>query len=237
MVGTIQDITERKLTEAALLDSEEKFPVVRRGDHGLGLVHGFRRRAHLPNPAVTASLAMTPEELVGKAACVHAPGRPGGDRAAVRRARRRTARLAEPHGPLAAQGRFVPILESSAVPILGVDGRLEGYRGVDRDGSPSAGGSSGEVAARAEDGDRRPACRRSGARFQQHPDGHLEPRRPPRGAAAQRRAPQQDLDDPRAAERAVGLTSQLCLRSPADHRAARARRQRSFSTWTGCCAG
>jgi len=134
MVGTIQDITERKRTEAALLDSEEKFRsfVETTTDWVWSMdsdgVHTYC------NPAVTGILGYDPEELVGKAAFtfMHPDDR-------VMIERQFAELVAERRGWRNLMVRWqckdgsYRFLESSAVPILGVDGRLEGYRGVDRD--------------------------------------------------------------------------------------------------------
>jgi PAS domain S-box-containing protein len=210
MVGTIQDISERKRTEAALLDSEEKFRsfVETTADWvwsvGSDSVHTYS------NPAVTGILGYRPDELIGRSAFefMHPD-----DRAAV--GPQFAQLVAERRGWQNLMVRWrckdgsYRLLESSSVPVFHADGSFLGYRGVDRD-----------VTAR----------RRLEEQLQ-HAQKMETVGRLAGGVAHDFNniltailshvallkeelplsvAPQQDLDEiQRAAERAVGLTSQL----------------------------
>jgi len=130
----VRDIGERMRAEAALRDSEERFRsfIESTTDWVWSVdpqgVHTYS------NPAVARILGYGPEELVGRRAfdLVHPD-----DRADV--AQQFAALAAERRGWRNLVIRWqrkdgaYRFLESSAVPIFGGDGSLEGYRGVDRD--------------------------------------------------------------------------------------------------------
>jgi PAS domain S-box-containing protein len=130
----VHDIGERMRTEAALRESEEKFRSFIESTTDW-VWSTDRDGVHTySNPAVTRILGYTPEEVVGRSAfsIMHPDDR---------------SQVEEQFAALAAEGRgwrnlvirwrcrdgSHRFLESSAVPILGADGRLKGYRGVDRD--------------------------------------------------------------------------------------------------------
>jgi PAS domain S-box-containing protein len=130
----VHDITERMRAEAALRESEEKFRSFIETTADWVWTTDREGRHTYCNPAVERILGYPPEELVGRQAFtfIHPDDR---------------ARVVEQFGALVAEGRgwrdlvirwlckdgSTRFLESSAVPIIGADGKVVGYRGVDRD--------------------------------------------------------------------------------------------------------
>ena len=130
----VRDIGERRRAEVALRDSEERFRsfVESTTDWVWSIdpagVHTYS------NPAVARILGYRPEEVVGQPAfeIMHPDDRSDVEQqfAALAAERRGWRNLVVRWRRKDGEYRF---LESSAVPMLGPDGSLEGYRGVDRD--------------------------------------------------------------------------------------------------------
>ncbi|HSB80731.1 MAG TPA: PAS domain S-box protein, partial [Candidatus Methylomirabilis sp.] len=130
-----KDITERKRTEAALHESEDRFRQVAENVADFIWEVDAEGLYRYTSPSVEKILGYRPEELVGK---VHfydlfAPEL----RAELTRtalgvfAAKQTFR-AFPNPNVSKQGKLVD-LETSAAPVLDADGKLLGYRGADTD--------------------------------------------------------------------------------------------------------
>jgi two-component system cell cycle sensor histidine kinase/response regulator CckA len=141
ILSVVHDVTERleaeqalRRSEAALRRSEEQFRafVETTADWVWSIdaagVHTYS------NPAVVEILGYAPEEIVGRSAFILMHE---GDRPEVERQLRALAAERRGWRNLVIRWRrkdgAVRFLESSAAPILGAGGRLEGWRGVDRD--------------------------------------------------------------------------------------------------------
>ena len=130
----VRDIGERMRAEAALRDSEERFrSFVESTADWVWSVDRDGRHTY-SNPAVTRILGYGPDALVGRLAfeIMHPDDRSDVEQqfAALAAERRGWRNLVIRWRRNDGEYRF---LESSAVPMLGPDGGLEGYRGVDRD--------------------------------------------------------------------------------------------------------
>jgi PAS domain S-box-containing protein len=134
MVGTIQDVTERKRTEAALLESEERFrSFVETTTDWVWSIAADGTHTY-SNPAVTRILGYQPDEMVGRMALafLHPDDRAGVASMLARCAAERRGWQNLPVRWRARDGSY-RLLESSAVPMFRPDGTVLGFRGVDRD--------------------------------------------------------------------------------------------------------
>lgn len=134
LAGSAQDITERKLAEEALRQSEEKFrALVESTSDWIWEVDRDGTYTYV-SPQVEELLGYKPEEIVGKSPFDLMPPEE------AQRVARVFKDLAATYAPLIAlentnlhrDGRAV-ILETSGVPIFGTDGEFAGYLGMDRD--------------------------------------------------------------------------------------------------------
>ena len=133
-IGILRDISERKATEMALRQSEEKFRgIVETSNDCIWEIDASDTYTYA-SPAITTLLGYQPEEVVGKryfdfmltpeAARVTAAFQP------IKDARKPFAVL--PNVLTRKDGTEV-FVETSGVPIFADDGSFKGYRGIDRD--------------------------------------------------------------------------------------------------------
>jgi diguanylate cyclase (GGDEF)-like protein/PAS domain S-box-containing protein len=133
-VCIVRDITKRKLTAEALLQSEEKFRAL--VESTSDWIWEVDRNGHYTyaSPKVEVLLGYTPEEVLGKTPLDFMPPREG------RRVRKIFGEILEKRAPFVAleninrhkDGRSV-VLESSGSPFFDPNGVFAGYRGIDRD--------------------------------------------------------------------------------------------------------
>lgn len=132
--GTSTDIDDQKRAEAALRESEEQFrSIVETTSEWIWAVDS-EGKSFYSNPAVERILGYTPEEILGE---TFYPFMHEDERDKIER--RISVFIAEKRGwaDLVCRWRHkdgsIRYLESNAVPILGKDGSLTGFRGADRD--------------------------------------------------------------------------------------------------------
>jgi len=130
----IEDITERQNVERWLRESEEKFRALVESSSDWVWALDAEYRYTYSSPTVREILGFEPGEIMGRHASELMPGGGWGRVAAL------FAQNAQTRAPLNLienvkqhkHGRRV-ILETSAVPIFDEQGKLRGYRGIDRD--------------------------------------------------------------------------------------------------------
>jgi PAS domain S-box-containing protein len=132
--GFIIDITEQKRAEEALRESEQRFRslVETTSDWVWEIDH--EERYTYASPKIKELLGYEPEEVIGQTPFDFMSRTEG------RQVARQFRRIAERRAPFSGLQNVVirkdgqPVtLETSGVPILGQEGRLMGYRGIDRD--------------------------------------------------------------------------------------------------------
>lgn len=133
-VGFLLDITSQKMEAKALVDSKDRFQaLVETTSDWIWEIDAHDRYTYA-SPKVKDLMGYEPEEVIGKQPYDFMPPAEGERLAAL------FATIKEARWPFAGlenlnrckDGRQV-VLETSGVPILAPDGRLLGYRGIDRD--------------------------------------------------------------------------------------------------------
>jgi PAS domain S-box-containing protein len=134
MVGVVYDVTERKRTERALLESEEKFrSIVETTSEWIWAIDREARITY-SNPTVERILGYRPEELVGMSlrSLVHEDDLSSADRilseSSVEKPRWAAFVVRCRH-----KDNTYRYLECHGVPILGSTGEVVGFRGSNRD--------------------------------------------------------------------------------------------------------
>jgi PAS domain S-box-containing protein len=134
ILGIFWDITERKQTERALRESEQRFRGIVEVTSDFVWEVDEAARYTYASPVVADILGRAPEEILGKTPFDLMPpeeaNRVAGIFGPVAAAREPFAFLENTN--LHKDGREV-VLETSGIPIFDSDGRFKGYRGVDRD--------------------------------------------------------------------------------------------------------
>jgi two-component system, cell cycle sensor histidine kinase and response regulator CckA len=133
-IGTVQDITDRKLQERLLLESEEKFRSIVETTTEWIWAFDAQGNFSYSNPSLETILGYVPEEILGKS---FLPLMHEDDGAKVRQSM--PTLIAEGRGWTNLVCRWyhkdgsIRYLESNAVPIFNADGGVIGFRGADRD--------------------------------------------------------------------------------------------------------
>lgn len=134
ILGTVHDVTERWLIEAALLESEKRFRnLVEQGSDFIWEVNAQGIYTYV-SPQCEAMLGYAVDEVIGKSPFEFMPP------AESERVTPIFQQLVQARQPFAhleninihKDGHPV-ILETNGVPIVGLNGEFQGYRGVDRD--------------------------------------------------------------------------------------------------------
>ncbi|MCD1294006.1 hypothetical protein CUJ83_03230 [Methanocella sp. CWC-04] len=134
IIGTIFDITERKLIEKALQDSEEKFrDIVENVNEFIWEIDKDLNVVYV-SPKIKEYFGYSPEDIVGKtgAELLGSPDIDSVKEILRERISNKTFSMLSEYIFQDDKGKR-RVLETSFLPIYGAEGEIRGYRGVDRD--------------------------------------------------------------------------------------------------------
>ena len=134
LVGVATDITNRKMVERALRESEEKFRTIVNTTSEWIWDLSVSGTLTYSNPAVKTILGYDPEELIGNAAFDHIHG---DDREKIAQLLPRCVKQKQGWRDLVIRWRHKDgsyrFLESNSTPVIDLQGELTGFHGADRD--------------------------------------------------------------------------------------------------------